>query len=291
MLNFKGVLKKSNVFTKFLTLVGFVCFFTLSAILVWNLVTNGDNSNIESLKILQMAQTIGMFILPSLLCVYLWSEQPIIFLNLNKKTGASDALLLIIIMFLAIPFINLLGDFNQQLHLPKELSYVEEWMKVSELQEKNLTEKMLSVSSIEGLLLNILLIAMLPAMGEELFFRGVIQKVITDRKNPIIAIWITAIIFSTIHFQFYGFLPRLLLGAFFGYILLWSGNLWLPILAHFINNFIAVVFYYLSYNGYKIINIDTIGTDNTNWIGLVSFAAIIFAIQFLEKKFTRQYRA
>ena len=84
------------------------------------------------------------------------------------------------------------------------------------------------------------------------------------------AIWLAAFIFSAIHFQFYGFVPRFLLGAFFGYLLVWSGNLWLPVLAHFTNNAVAIVFYYLKNNGFHVFDIDTLGTGNTLWIGYVS---------------------
>jgi hypothetical protein len=102
--------------------------------------------------------------------------------------------------------------------------------------------------------------------------------------NVKIAIWLAAFIFSAIHMQFFGFFPRLLLGAFFGYLLLWSGNLWLPIVAHFTNNGIAIVFYYLKYNGYKVPDIDTIGTGSTLWLGIVSVVFLIFGFMWLKLK-------
>jgi hypothetical protein len=127
-------------------------------------------------------------------------------------------------------------------------------------------------------------IAVLPAFGEELFFRGAIIRVFQDWKGFKTAIWITAFIFSAIHLQFYGFVPRFLMGAFFGYLLLWSENLWLPITAHFINNLLAVIFYYFKYNGYKIPDIDAIGTGNTLWIGIASGALGIFVIIWLKRR-------
>jgi hypothetical protein len=135
---------------------------------------------------------------------------------------------------------------------------------------------------------NIFLIALIPAFGEELFFRGAVQGIIQEKMNVKFAIWITAIVFSAIHMQFYGFLPRMLLGAFFGYLLFWSENLWLPIAAHFTNNAVAIVFYYLKYNGYKLPDIDTVGTGNTLWLGLISAAFAIYGFFWFEKLVFRQ---
>jgi hypothetical protein len=115
-----------------------------------------------------------------------------------------------------------------------------------------------------------------------------VQGIIQEKMNVKFAIWITAIVFSAIHMQFYGFLPRMLLGAFFGYLLFWSENLWLPIAAHFTNNAVAIVFYYLKYNGYKLPDIDTVGTGNTLWLGLISAAFAIYGFFWFKKLVFRQ---
>jgi len=133
-----------------------------------------------------------------------------------------------------------------------------------------LTELLLNVHTLATLVFNVFLIAVIPALGEELFFRGAVQGILRQKMNVKVAIWITAILFSAIHMQFYGFFPRMLLGAFFGYLLFWSENLWLPIVAHFTNNGIAIIFYYLKNNGYKVQDIDTIGTGYTLWLGGLS---------------------
>jgi len=278
MTKFKGILTQSGFFSKLLLFIGTTIFFTLVALLLWTVITGGDVNEIQSLKILQLIQSIGMFVIPPLVLAYLWSEKPFSYLQLDKKINWLNTIFVILVMLLAIPVINLLGDLNQQLVLPKAFSGLEAWMKTSEAQATQLTEKLLNVHSLQGLLFNIFLIAIIPAIGEELFFRGAIQNVFREWKGSLIAIWLTAIIFSTIHLQFYGFFPRLLLGAYFGYMLVWSGNLWLPILAHFTNNAIAVIFYYMKNNGYQTIDIDTIGTGNTLWMGLVSALLVITGI-------------
>lgn len=284
MSKFRGILKYSGIFSKLLLIIGFTCFFALLAVLVWTIITGGDATEIGSMKLLQLFQSIGLFILPPLVLAYLWNERPFAFLHLNKKLNWSNAGFIVLFMVVVIPFVNLLGDLNQQLVLPKVFAGLETWMKTSEAETAMLTEKMLDVHNAQGLLFNIFLIAMIPAFGEELFFRGAIQNVFREWKGAVVAVWITAFIFSAIHMQFYGFVPRLLLGAFFGYLLVWNGNLWLPIIAHFTNNVIAVIFYYLKNNGYQTVDIDKIGIGNTLWIGCISAVLAIVGVVFIKKR-------
>ncbi|MDX1283818.1 MAG: CPBP family intramembrane glutamic endopeptidase, partial [Draconibacterium sp.] len=125
---------------------------------------------------------------------------------------------------------------------PSWLAGVENWMKEAEENAAAITEAFLNVKTIPGLAFNIFMIAFLPAIGEELLFRGVIQKIFTNMtRNHHLGIWISAMLFSALHMQFYGFVPRVLLGALFGYLLVWSGSMWLPILGHFLNNAFAVI--------------------------------------------------
>jgi membrane protease YdiL (CAAX protease family) len=115
-------------------------------------------------------------------------------------------------------------------------------------------------------------IALIPAIGEELLFRGVIQGSIFKNTNIHVAVLLTSIIFSAFHLQFYGFLPRMVLGILLGYSLAWSGSLWLPVLIHFINNGAAVVFAWFSGLDQLPFNQDLIGTEpGDEWIIASSF--------------------
>ena len=126
------------------------------------------------------------------------------------------------------------------------LNGIEIWMKNSEEKAKVLTDAFTEGDSLGVLFLNLIVIALLAALSEELFFRGVLQKVLIEcTRNKHLGVWIGAIIFSAFHMQFYGFLPRMLMGAFLGYLFLWSGSLWLGIFAHFINNGMAVLIIWL----------------------------------------------
>ena len=119
-------------------------------------------------------------------------------------------------------------------------------MKSMEEKAREMTQVLTNFSSTGRLLVAFLVIAVLPGIGEELVFRGLLQnKLLALTRNPHVAIWVSAALFSAVHFQFYGFLPRMLLGAVFGYLYVWSGNLWVPILAHFVNNAFTLLMVYL----------------------------------------------
>ena len=260
---------------------------TLVAMGIWYFAFNGSQTT-ESLKWLQFLQTIGTFLLPPIICAWIWdsNHRPFAWLKMSNdrhsKTNIRLYLIAILIMICAIPAINLLADLNSHIKLPESLDFIEQFLKQQEETAAALTERFLQADNIEQLLINIGLLALLPALAEELSFRGTLQQILSNNH---IAIWITAIIFSAIHMQFYGFIPRMLMGALFGYMFLWTGNLWIPILMHFTNNGIAVIVYYLSdgieENGKSYA--DTIGAGTTWWLGLLSLLAVIGLIVSLLK--------
>ena len=219
--------------------------------------------NLSFLKFLQLVQSIGLFIIPSILLAFLFGGSITGYLKLDKKPYYTSIILAIIIVIISSPFINFVGEINSKMTLPSAFSSIEKWMRASEDTAENLTKLFLKTDSTWGLLYNILLIGIIPAIGEELLFRGVIQRIFSEwTKNIHWGIWISAILFSALHFQFYGFIPRAILGAIFGYMLVWSGNLWLPVLAHFINNTVAVIAYHLYGEGLLSVDPDKIGTNS-----------------------------
>ena len=198
------------------------------------------------LKYLQVVQSIGLFVIPALVLGWLYHGNFSEYLHLNRTTAFTSYLYVGLAVVLLIPLINYVGEINSHMQFPEFLSGMEDWMRTKEDEAKLLTEKLIKVKGISGLLFNVFMVAVLPALGEELLFRGVIQRIFTNMtKNYHWGIWIAAFIFSAIHIQFYGFIPRFLLGAMFGYLLVWTGTIWVPILAHFVNNTMGVVSYYL----------------------------------------------
>ncbi|MEO5600156.1 MAG: CPBP family intramembrane glutamic endopeptidase [Cyclobacteriaceae bacterium] len=154
----------------------------------------------------------------------------------------------VVIIFMAVNSIFI--EWNEALNFPEFAKNFETWARDREDTAAELTKFLTNFESTGELMLALLIIAVLPAIGEELVFRGLIQnELFRGTKNIHVAIWIAAILFSAIHFQFFGFVPRLLLGALFGYIYYWSGNLTLAILAHFVNNAVSVVAIYFYQRG------------------------------------------
>lgn len=228
------------------------------------------------LRAVQTIQSFFIFIIPSLLLALFFSVNPKQYLYLNQKNDIIVTCCVIVASLAVIPFINWLAYLNQQMTFPESLKGIEIWMQESEAKAEQAMETMLQMNTVSALIYNIFLIGLLAALGEELLFRGIIQRVITDAsKNIHIGIWVAAFIFSAIHLQFYGFIPRMLLGAYFGYLLWWSKSLWMPILAHFVYNTAAVVMNYLMQNGTIDTQAETFGKDDLS-IALISF--VIFGV-------------
>jgi len=237
---------------------------------------------ISFLKYFQVIQSIGLFVAPPFVIGWLYHGNISEYLKIDRSTKIQSYLLATISLLLVIPFINFLGAINSQMSLPGSLSGLEGWMKTMEDAAKVMIEKFMEVESISGLIFNVFMIAVLPALGEELMFRGVVQRILTNwTKNHHWGIWITAFLFSAMHMQFYGFLPRMALGAMFGYLLVWTGTMWVPILAHFVNNLMGVLGYFLIGKGVISKDIEEWGTG-TEQLPLVVFSILaVGALLFL----------
>jgi len=243
---------------------------------------------LPALNLIQVISAIGGFILPPFLLAFLFSSNIFDFLKLNRKTLVSSMVLVVIMIFVMTPFINWLMELNGRMVLPKFMHGIEEWMRKSEDQNGELTKYFLDMHTIKDLLFNLFMVGLIPAIGEELVFRGVIQRLFGEWfKNKHIAIFVTAAIFSAFHMQFYGFVPRMLLGVVLGYLFVWSGSLWLPMLGHFVNNAAAVIMAYLFSNEISKLDPDKVGTEGSQWIlAVVSgmlMIGIMIAIRSIEQ--------
>lgn len=224
------------------TLIGLVVLFS---ILVSISIFIFQAKGVEEWRLLMATsalQNIGLFIIPAVITTRIFNPgKTMQALTINRTPSILHIILTILIYIASIPMLNGIILWNENWVLPEWLM----WMKEMEEQMAVATDKLLNITSIGRLIIAILLIGILTGIGEEFIFRGTIQRIIGERSSNIhLAIWITAFIFSAVHFQPLGFVPRLLLGAYFGYLLIWSGSLWLPILAHALNNSIAVVAFY-----------------------------------------------
>ncbi|TDQ17493.1 hypothetical protein DFQ04_2147 [Algoriphagus boseongensis] len=192
----------------------------------------------------------------------------------NQRFQAKYLLIVLGITLGGMLFNGLLIYWNAQLDLPESMASLEIWMKEMELQLMELTKFLTDFQTIPELLTGILVIGVFAGIGEEMFFRGLVQpKMQSYLNSPHWGIWVTAIIFSAIHVQFYGFVPRVFLGALFGYMYHYSGSLWYPILAHIVNNSFTVLLVYFSNQG--LIEFDLESTDT------VSYPAALFGLLLL----------
>jgi membrane protease YdiL (CAAX protease family) len=227
-------------------------------------------------------QHLSMFILPAIIFGIIWYKKYFLQgFDLDQVPKASLVILGGVFIFMALPLVNLSFLVNEEIELPA-------WAHVFESQANATLESILEMDNIWTFLLNLGLIAFIPAIGEELIFRGIVQKYAGKfLKNPIAGIWIAAFIFSAIHMQFEGFFPRMVLGAVLGYLYYWTKSLWIPIFAHFINNGVQVSTLYFSDIDLSGIEIDQ-APDIAWWMVLGSIALMYGTYLLIQSQVTKE---
>lgn len=216
-------------------------------------------------------QHLMTFILPGLAFGLIFYQSKFLTgLDLGTNPGLPLSILGVFFLLAAYPVVNLSFLVNEAIPLPA-------WASAFENQAEDTLKAILQMDTPLIFLFNLIIIAILPGIGEELIFRGVLQKQIgLMLKNPIVAIWISAIIFSAIHLQFEGFLPRMVLGVVLGYLYYWTGNLWVPMLAHAFNNGIQIVLIYAT--GMDVTTFDEKSSDQLQWWMLPLSIAVMYFI-------------
>jgi uncharacterized protein len=257
-----------------------------------NLSVMGESNDPELMamaKYFQIVSQIGTFIIPTILFAFLDGRKIWTYLKLNIRPLLITSVFSILAIFAAVPLINFLSEWNAQMSLPASLKNVELWMREAEDQAAVVTANFLNVTTPGGILVNLLMIGVIPAIGEEFLFRGVLQKLFHQwTKNIHVSVILAAFLFSAIHMQFYGFIPRFMMGVMLGYVFVWSGSLWVPILIHFTNNSAAVVVSYLQGAGKADNTFDTVGTGDAAMLPIllstIFTATCLFLIFYSEKK-------
>jgi membrane protease YdiL (CAAX protease family) len=188
----------------------------------------------------------------------------------------------ILVVLVGMPLLEFIIQWNQNINLPAGFEDLERWMKNSEDQMSQLTRFLLNFQSPVDFGIGLAVIAGMAALGEEIFFRGVLQSLFERYiGNSHVAVWVAAAIFSFIHFQFYGFFPRLFLGAFFGYLYVWFRTIWVPIVAHFFNNGWTLTMHYMYQQKQIDIDPEQMGTLIPWWSALVSLILVAFYVKRL----------
>lgn len=196
-----------------------------------------------ALRLTAVCQDVLLFILPPVLTAGVISWMPALFLAVDNFPKPAMTVLGLVTLAVMFPAINWLVDWNESIRFPESLKMLEEAFQKSEADARTSIDMLMGdKTSVGSLIVSILIVGVMAGLSEEFFFRGGIMRLMTTaRINTHVAVWVTAFIFSAIHFQFFGFFPRLLLGAYFGYLAVWSGSLWLPVMAHILNNTAVVV--------------------------------------------------
>lgn len=287
-----------------LTLIGAVLFTAIGTVLsnlLFGINMTGDASILDQVgntslanafRLFQGLAAIGTFILPAWAASYFFSLDTPAYLGITQKPAGVQIAGLLVLLIAAIPFINWMMQVNGSMNLPAGLKDLQDWMAMTEAQAAKITTLLLGSTGVSDLLINLIVIAIIPAIGEELLFRGVIQKLFTELANSkAFAIVFTAILFSALHMQFFGFLPRFALGVMLGFLYVWSGSLWVPITAHFINNAMAVILTWCMKRGIINFNPDTIGIQPGQEGILAASVFLTWAILWwLKKQWVAQFR-
>jgi uncharacterized protein len=232
-----------------------------------------QNANIS--RLLNTLATLVAFLIPAIVFAKVLSKQPFSWLGFNKRMNGKQVLIVVLITFAGMILSGSLGMLNQKIPLSENLLKQAQQL---ENAYKNAMMNMAHMTSLTDYLLAMLVMALAPAVFEEVLFRGAFQKVFVGwTKNAWAGIIITSILFSAIHFSFFGFLPRIALGLILGLIFYYTNNLWLSILLHFLNNgFVVTQLYILSAQGKAIDKV----MDETMPIWWGSIALILLVVLF-----------
>lgn len=284
------IIKKTSRLERIFIIAALIIVGLILSLIVSTITTlaNGNFTELFVLRIVQISSQIFTFVLPPILYVMLVKEKPIMSLGINK-VKIHWLLLGVAMMYAILPLNSLFAEWNAGLRLPESMKALEDMMKSMQDAATEVTEKMLNVNNISGLIINLFMIAGLAALGEELLFRSLLQtSLIKICKNAHVGIVLTSAIFSFIHFEFYGFIPRLVLGLMLGYMFYFSRSIWVPMLMHFLNNGTVVLIYFLNNKGITNIDVDTFG--QTNILVLIASIIIMIVLFLLSIKYSDKER-
>lgn len=237
------------------------------------------------LVIMQGLSSVVLFILTSL-AYWRWIERKDL-ADFNSRSVPSAAVFffVFILQMAFLPFNSYLASINENIQLPAGLSGLESALKEMERAAAEITEFLAKSDTLPQLFMNILVIGIIAGIGEELVFRGIVlRKLLKGLNNEHVAVWLSAIIFSAIHFQFYGFLPRVMLGALFGYLYVWTGNIRIPIAAHIFNNTVAVILFHLIHKGVVSPELEKMDSIPLPWVVASTLVFIVLLYRFYRQQ-------
>jgi membrane protease YdiL (CAAX protease family) len=229
-------------------------------------------ANVQAVRILQLVSTFFIFFLPAFFTSLIVSKKPLKFLGFNPYFSVRQVLLAIGIMLISLPLVGALSELNKIIPVPA--TYAKFFQELEDTYEKQVAV-LSRITGFKDYLISLLVMALGPAIFEETFFRGGMQNLLQQwTKKPWLAITITSIVFSAIHFSYYGFIPRVALGVVLGLLYYYSGNIWMSIAGHFFNNALVVTqIYFLTRQGKSVE--DAMNESYPLWIGAIALVALV----------------
>ncbi len=226
-----------------------------------------------SILLVQGVSALSAFIIAPVIYHYsLVGGSPLAFI----PKRATSILPVLMVVFITISFMavnSIFIELNANVEFPAFLEGFEAWAQQMEKRMELLTKYLTKIDSAGYFIVAFIVVAIIPAIGEEWLFRGYLQPLLTKMTGNIhVGVWLAAIIFSAFHVQFFGFLPRLLLGALFGYLFVWSGSLLYAIIGHFINNGLSIIFLYLDQQG--MLGFDAESTEALPWVAIIPMGIV-----------------
>jgi len=244
------------------------------------------NKYVDILQILQIIQSVCLFILPPLVYAYLVSGNISDSLFLRGKLHLAGILLATAALFFSVPLINYVGKLNSQIHLPGFMQGINAWMQEKENFANEVSSAFMNRPA-SKIPVNLLMIAIIPALGEELLFRAVVQQLVIKLvRNTHGGIWLTSFLFGALHLQFFTLLPRIILGSLFGYLLEYSRSLWYPIMVHFLNNTMAILFAYFGNLSSQMQHLEKLGAEKTELPAVVLSILLTLTTLWIFRKST-----
>lgn len=288
-MNLCGIFSDSKWTTKAILLLGIPFFLMIFSSVIMYLIQmamgiESTNASTSWLLVEQGVVSTLTFIVGAFLYIYLTHKNPMAYLGMTPTGNIWLYIIASIAMFCIMPLVSATAVWNDSLKLPQALQELEKLMRLMEDTANDFTIQLMSESGAVHLFSALFVMAFIPALGEELLFRGCIQKGLENKiGNAHVAVWVTAFIFSFIHFQFYGFLPRAILGVALGYFYVYGKSLWIPIWAHFLNNALSIIIYKLFYQEVGETNLSTMGAPQELLFpaiaaGLLYAAAMLFFV-------------
>ena len=272
-------------------LIAVFIFMATSANLLENMIVDPLDQPFWALQSVQFITAVFTFLLPAFATAWFCNPQLKAYLSIRAFPDLRLLAVICLATLLLSPMVSLTGYFNSQIHLPESMAAIEEWIKSTEEVAEALIQKLIAEKGVVAFIINFFVIAVVAGVTEEFLFRGAILHIVRQKiKNHHIAIWIVAILFSAIHLQFYGFIPRMILGAFLGYLVYWTNNIWVPVFAHFFHNALAFIGTSSDTLKENAIFADEIAPEDVRWLSIITCICLI-AFFYCIRYFRRIYSA